>query len=374
MHTHAKRNAEIETIRAIAILLVIFRHVHYALPIGITDYPSWLQGTWSGVDLFFVISGYVITGSLLKQDEQRQQGSISSRGMLASFYVRRIFRLLPASLLTVALYAACTAWFNASGIFGKLEDMSQEVIYILLYVYNLAVPHINSSLLGWHWSLSLEEQFYLVYPLLFLLLGTRLRRLFFFAAIVLLVNLLIRPVYAAYVPAEKYWPLFTTPTYLRMDLLYAGCALALLPLGNWIRQLGGMNRVLSWLALALVTTIAGWMGFQPLIVYPLILIGSVYLVGLAAAEQGYVPTNKVLRWIGARSYALYLINIPCLYVADEMYFRWAGTSIDEAGWLAAITTTVFAHLLMIVLAELLYRFVETPCIDIGRSLRLRPTK
>ena len=129
MHTPVKRNAEIETIRAIAILLVIFRHVHYALPIGIADYPAWLQGTWSGVDLFFVISGFVITGSLLQQDKLRQAGELTSGRMLGQFYWRRVFRLLPASLLTVAFYAACTAWLNTSGVFGTLEDVGQELIY-----------------------------------------------------------------------------------------------------------------------------------------------------------------------------------------------------------------------------------------------------
>lgn len=373
MHLHAKRNAEIETIRAIAILLVMFRHVHYALPIGIADYPTWLQGTWSGVDLFFVISGYVITGSLLKQDALRQQGVLTARGLLASFYIRRLFRLLPASLLTVALYAACTAWFNASGVFGKLADVGQEAIYILLYVYNFAVPHIGSSLLGWHWSLSLEEQFYLVYPMLFLLLKADRRRLLFFAWIVLLVNLLIRPIYAVYVPAEKYWPLFTTPTFLRMDLLFAGCALALLPVPDWIRRFGSMNRIGMWASLFLVATVAGWMGFRPLLVYPLILIGSVYLVGLAAAQQGFVPTNALLRWIGGRSYALYLMNIPCLYFADEVYFRITGAGIEQASGLPALATALGAHILMVVVAEILYRWVETPMIEYGRSLRLRPT-
>ena len=367
MHTPVKRNAEIETIRAIAILLVIFRHVHYALPIGIADYPAWLQGTWSGVDLFFVISGFVITGSLLQQDKLRQAGELTSGRMLGQFYWRRVFRLLPASLLTVTFYAACTAWLNTSGVFGTLEDVGQELIYILLYVYNLAVPHMNSSLLGWHWSLSLEEQFYLVYPLLFLLLGTRYRRLFVFGTIVLLVNLCIRPLYAAYVPAEKYWPLFTTPTYLRMDLLFAGCVLALLPLRDWVIRFGSVLRWGMWLSLILVATIAGWMGFQPLLVYPFILIGSVYLVGLAGAEQGYLPTHAVLRWIGARSYALYLLNIPCLYVADEIYFRVVGSPIDTATWWPAITTALFAHVLMVVLAELLYRFVEKPMIQFARK-------
>ena len=150
---------EIQGLRAFAVLLVIFYH---------SGLPG-LPGGFVGVDVFFVISGYLITGLLLREIDKA--GDIS----LPRFYARRFQRLLPAAVL-VLMATTAIAWYVYSPL--ALKQYSSSAFATAVYVSNIWFAHLstdylaedtNSNPLLHTWSLGVEEQFYIVWPLLILI-------------------------------------------------------------------------------------------------------------------------------------------------------------------------------------------------------------
>lgn len=155
--TAASLLREIQGLRAIAVIVVLIFHV----------WPSALSGGYVGVDVFFVISGYLITGLLLR--EAQRSGTIS----LLDFYGRRVRRLLPASTVVVVAVAASVTLLPTV----QWADTAKEILASTFYVQNWwlasqAVDYLAEDnapgLLRHYWSLSIEEQYYIVWPLLFI--------------------------------------------------------------------------------------------------------------------------------------------------------------------------------------------------------------
>ncbi len=157
---------DVEGLRAVAILLVVLFHA------GVSQLP----GGYVGVDVFFVVSGYVITGVLLR--ERTSTGTTS----LLSFYARRARRILPAATLVLitTVVAAYVLLGTASGL-GTADDAKWAALFLANFHFaavgtNYLSAQLPPSPLQNLWTLSVEEQFYVVYPTLFLLVaGLRLR-------------------------------------------------------------------------------------------------------------------------------------------------------------------------------------------------------
>jgi peptidoglycan/LPS O-acetylase OafA/YrhL len=147
--TQEKRGAishvpALDGVRGIAVLAVLLYHV------------GCLPGGWLGVDMFFVLSGFLITDLLMR--ERQRTGRVSFR----NFYARRGLRLLPALIAVLAVTTVWTAWFGP-GLWGKQAWGSAALV--LFYVGNVAmIRGRDLGLLGHTWSLGMEEQFYLVWP------------------------------------------------------------------------------------------------------------------------------------------------------------------------------------------------------------------
>src|SRR3954447_14939754 len=157
---------DIQGLRAVAILAVVLYHARVPL----------FQGGFVGVDIFFVLSGFLITGLLWRELERT--GSIS----LADFYARRIRRLLPAAVLVlVVTLVAAPLVLPPLRLIGVAKDAATAALYSANYRFALAGTDYLAggappSPIQHFWSLGVEEQFYLVYPLLLLLLALALRR------------------------------------------------------------------------------------------------------------------------------------------------------------------------------------------------------
>jgi peptidoglycan/LPS O-acetylase OafA/YrhL len=202
---------ELDGLRAFAILGVLLVHSNFALQTPVLEmYRSW---GWIGVDLFFVISGYLITTILLASKEQP--------GYYLNFYARRGLRIWPLYYLLLFFVFVASPhlgdWANQ-----RLDLHVYHWRYYILYFQNLILPHLGSFALVITWSLCVEEQFYLVWPLMVRVCSRKtLERI---VVAVLVLEPIIR-----FGLQKFHSPYFAYYTPARLDAIAAGALLALRP-------------------------------------------------------------------------------------------------------------------------------------------------
>lgn len=338
--------AAIDGLRGISILLVLLCH----LP------TSAFSGGFVGVDTFFVLSGFLITTTLLRGFEQK------GRAEFAHFYGRRILRLWPALLFCLLL--ARLLW--EVELKPDKPDFTRAALAALLNCANwlqVAVPR-SMGLLTHTWSLSIEEQFYMVWPLsLWLLLawGRKPTRVLLG---IIGATWLLRPLLGAWLQLDPAHHMYLN-SFMRMDELLAGSTVALL-LGRGPREVP----VLRWLQSAP----AAWAALGVLLVatkvcretspgyyavgIPLVTLAAVALVAHAiSAARG--PLKRLLEsapltFLGKRSYGLYLYHFPIFFTV--MSFRTAPTRENFIGYsLAVLGATLAVASLSFPLEEALIR-------------------
>ncbi|KNX38539.1 hypothetical protein VV01_17520 [Luteipulveratus halotolerans] len=315
--------ADVEGLRAVAVVLVMLAHA------GVPG----LGGGFIGVDVFFVISGFLITGLLVR--EMRETRRIS----LVRFWARRAKRLLPASITVLVATLVLTVLLVPS---PRWSSIGGDVIAAALYVVNWrfaeqSVSYLNAdaaaaSPVQHYWSLAVEEQFYLVWPLLILLCAEAARQLSVRLRSTLVVGLLL-----VVVPSFV-WSMIDTasspePAYFvtttRLWELGAGALVALYaPL--WQRSTRGAATMLAWggfacllLAALTVSTDTAWPGYQALL--PVAATAAVIVGGFRARSSGPLRVLGLpfMQRTGALSYGLYLWHWPLLAVATA---RWGELS------------------------------------------------
>lgn len=341
----------LDGIRAVAILLVLALHGHF------------LDGGFLGVDLFFVLSGFLITALLLQEWSER--GSISLR----RFYVRRARRLFPALLLTIlgvaVLYLALSAVQHGRGFWPELAAVAG---YAANWVAATASPPGLSvlGLFGHTWSLAIEEQFYIVWPLLLLLLLRR-RVPFGWIAALLLAAAAASAILRWFVWASDHSPAAFLRTDTRADGLLLGCAtLVLLSTAPFLRRLltrpaaAGAAAVVLALAVATLHSDASSLYAGGLVAVELAsaaLIAHVVLAPGAVAAR--VLSLRPLAWLGARSYGVYLYHFPIFFCVAP-----ATVGLHRTSFFALVAP------LTVALAALSYRFVERPLLERSQYPRI----
>lgn len=364
---------DIEVLRAVAIILVIVHHLKYNL-FHWKSQPLWFFSDWfgsgRGVDLFFVISGFVIARGLLPQ----LQAAAGTRQFLRAtmgFWIRRFWRIVPAAWTCIAVSLTLVFWFNDSGALGTIKGnliaAAGAVFNVANYTFRHLFGHAElSNILFVHWSLSLEMQFYLLFPLI-VLLATR-RFLVPFLILLAAVQLVLttsgtsvfrsealsigvllaiwstHPSYRRYEPAVlKHAPL----GLVTLVLIYA----ALVVLGGHSTAFPGPRR----------TSLAA-----PVCMLA-VFIASYDLNVLVASQ---VP-RKVMLWIGSRSYSLYLWHILAFAVTREIYFRFGNWPLYGMSDAAIVVYTEVGIGLCLLLAEASYRLIEVPLRRRGRRIARR---
>jgi peptidoglycan/LPS O-acetylase OafA/YrhL len=310
--TAEARLAGLDVLRVFAVVLVMGRHM-WSPP---AEWPAsarmalgmWHGGGWIGVDLFFVLSGFLVSGLLFS--EFRRHGRISP----LRFYARRAWKIYPPYFVMIAVTVGLI-W--AQG--GKFERM--QLLAEVLFFQNYAPGLWNHT-----WSLAVEEHFYLLLPLVFLLVirsqtnsRSSLRPVLLVGALVAACALILRMSAAAAHPGfSLYAHLF--PTQLRLDSLFFGVMLAYPYHFHRERFVGALR---PWRGVLLV---GGLVLLVPVFVLPLELNPLVYTLGLSviyvgsgmlvvAASLCDVRRSRVLRAIammGTFSYSIYLWHMPVL--------------------------------------------------------------
>jgi peptidoglycan/LPS O-acetylase OafA/YrhL len=348
----------LDGIRAISVLAVLVYH-QYA--VGGHEH-GWMAGGFLGVEVFFVVSGYLITSLLLA--ERRQTGTISLR----HFYQRRARRLLPALYVLLAVVVAYALLFLPDSI----SNLKSDVIAALTYTSNWWQIIANRSyfleagrpsLLKHLWSLAIEEQFYLFWPVV-LMFGLRKigRRRFLIFTVLAAVASCIEMAVLAHGSFDRAY--YGTDTRLSGLLLGSAFAFAFAPYR--IRGVPGRGaRVALDLSALLGLLILFWSFRHWNDANPAVFRGGFFLVDVATllviaaavhprSDTGRLLGWRPLRWVGVRSYSLYLWHYPIFCVTrpvlDFRYFA------HLSGW----PVFVLRFVLSFGAADLSYRFIETP--------------
>jgi peptidoglycan/LPS O-acetylase OafA/YrhL len=338
---------DIEGLRAVAVGLVLVYHA------GVRQLP----GGFIGVDIFFVISGFLITGLLLREVES------TGRLSLSGFYARRAKRLLPATALVLVAAAVVTwLWLPQT----QRAILGGDVVAAAFYVVNWRLADRSVDYLAegvvpspvqHFWSLAVEEQFYVVWPLVILLVLVLARRYRVPLRAALAVGIA-----AIGVPSLAYsiWKTGADPapaffvTTTRMWELAIGAAVAL-GAAAWTRLPAHVARLLVWgglgsllgAALLIDGSTAAWPGSLALV--PVLATAAVIVGGSATARPGVrLLGAPPLVWIGGLSYSLYLWHWPVLIAAEALW--------GEFGAKKGLVVVAAS----LVPAWLCHRFVESP--------------
>jgi peptidoglycan/LPS O-acetylase OafA/YrhL len=339
--------AEIQALRAVAVALVLVYHL----------WPAAVRGGFVGVDVFFAISGFLITSLLLREIER------TGRVSLADFWARRARRILPAALLTIFVCALATVAFVP---LTHWQQFFAELRASTAYVQNWQLAHDAVDYLAaanapspvqHYWSLAIEEQFYLVWPVLITIAlavtygrpaDARRRLVTLVLTTATALSLLASVLQTSADPAAAY---FVTPT--RAWELGAGALLALAP--SFDRSPAAVRAALSWVGLAAIAVAAvTYSGATP---FPgsaalLPVLGALAVIRAGAPDLRWAPTGAMrlapVQFLGDVSYSVYLWHWPLIVLAPFVVHS------DGTGVRIAILV------LTIALAALTKRFVEDP--------------
>jgi peptidoglycan/LPS O-acetylase OafA/YrhL len=341
-----KFRPDVEGLRAVAVLVVVLYHA------GVPR----LGGGHISVDVFFVISGFVITGVLL-----RERAATGQTGLLA-FYGRRCRRILPAATLVIVItIVASYHWLGFIRSGQVMTDAQDAALFVANFHFiNIGTNYLTAerpqSPLQNLWSLSVEEQFYLVYPTLFIVIATLGRRISLRVRLSAALTIVVVGSFA--------WSIYQTETN--------GIVAYFSPLTHaWELALGGLIAVgtfqlakvprlmaglLTWVGLVLIIVAAtvltdltpypGWVVSLPVLGTALIIAG-----GAACPRRGVelLLGLSAVRWIGKLSYSLYLWHWPILAIAEQ-----------QAGRTLSVGTKLLLVLVALGLSNVTFYVIENP--------------
>jgi peptidoglycan/LPS O-acetylase OafA/YrhL len=347
-HASSVRFRELDGMRAVAVVAVILFHC---------DLSGILNAGFFGVDIFFTISGFIITATLLK--EHRQTGSLD----FAGFYFRRLKRLLPPMLILLVLCCAMTAMLAPDALARFMADLPAALGYASNFwqihtgqAYFDTTPHVLKHL----WSLAVEEQFYLAWPILaWLALRTGGARA---AGVLALLLAVASTVWMGYLFGQTSDAPDHNRLYLGTDThamgLLAGATLACCwnPWAPGIVRRG--QRSAAVVALLLLSAmLLGMNEAEPALYLGCFLIVPVLtcIILYATVSDPRFAVSRWLRtgtvqWLGTRSYSLYLMHWPVF----------VGMDLCDAKHFSNPVLLATGLVLTGVLAEILYRCAEAP--------------
>jgi peptidoglycan/LPS O-acetylase OafA/YrhL len=356
--TNRSFRSDVQGLRALAVTLVVLYHV------GVPE----VRGGFVGVDVFFVISGYVITALLLR--ERAKYGHTSLR----DFYARRARRILPAA--TLVIVGTTIASFYYLGFIAGNQEAS-DASAAALFVSNFHFMHLGTdyasaqvppSPLQNFWSLAVEEQFYFVYPAVFIICAKIVRRVRFDLKLITILALITIASFTWSIiqtrsnPAAAYFSPFT-----RAWELAVGGLVATVPSRLLGRNRECLSAFVTWFGMGGILYSAArfddgtsFPGFAAAV--PVIGTALVICAGTLMPRFGVGPflSLRPVQWLGAISYGLYLVHWPILSISGERTS--SKLSIGYALVLAALA---------VVICVVIYLVVERP-IRHWRFLSARP--
>lgn len=369
---------DVEGLRAIAVGLVVLFHAGF----------PWFPGGYVGVDVFFVISGFLITGLLIR--EVQRTGRLS----IKDFYVRRIRRILPMSTLVLVVTVICAAlWMTGTESAVASIAASWAALFVANWYFAAsASDYFDTSTqtnpILHYWSLGVEEQFYVIWPLLLIVAiliarwrGASVKSLLRGALVGLLILCAISLWWSATKTGEEgQWAFFGLHTRL-WELGFGGLLAYALP------KLGQIPRAAAQVmaTVGVVLIVCAAVLFTELTVFPGIAAlapvgGAMLLIAAGSSDKvtvsrptlvGWVLATKPMQYLGARSYNLYLWHWPVLVFAAMWSSPRTFGGSDTSHLTMPALVAVMAIAVALVLTAVTFRFIEQP---LRHSLMLKQVR
>lgn len=359
----------LDHLRALAIILVFF--FHYQIPIF--DHPEWLTNYakfgWTGVDLFFVLSGFLISSQLFL--EIKQGNKISYR----DFFLKRFFRIIPAYLVVVGIYF-CFPFFRE-------KESLPPFWKFLTFTQNLGTNLKDFGTFSHAWSLCVEEHFYIFLPLtlIFCQITNLFKKGYWLLLILFLLGFAVR-IYCwnyFYIPKINdenswlYWYKFMYyPTYNRLDGFLVGVFIAGIyqfhpDIWNQISKLGNLNILISFVILILAYFLCyDEQSFNASIFgFPLVAIGFGFLVIGAISSNSFLFKwkSKTTSFIASLSFSIYLTHKGIIHITQNVF--------ESLNIKTNSNLMLFICFFMCVIAAYILNFlVEKPFLKIRNSILL----
>lgn len=357
----------LDHLRALAILLVFFFH-YYIITAG---KPEWLPDVakfgWTGVDLFFVLSGFLISSQLFAQIKREQVISFKV------FFLKRFFRIIPAFLVTLALYYLIP--------FFREKESLPPLWRFLTFTQNFGLNIKQTGTFSHAWSLCVEEHFYLLLPLILIFLQRvkLLGKAFWLIVLFFLLTIILR-VYSfeqLYLPkAEEkgswvYWYQYIYyPTFTRLDGLLIGVSIAgvftFMPtFWSRITQNGNLNLLIGLLILTAAYFICDEQQSFPAssIGFSVVALGYGFLVIGALSPNSFLYKwkSKSTTLIATLSYSIYLTHKGIIHMTNVLL---EGKSIDENVILIlSLVASIFAGYLLNLVIEKPFMKLRTKLLE-----------
>ncbi len=345
-----RRIPQLDAVRGVAILVVMMHNTSMKYPILHSE--KLFGAGWMGVDLFFVLSGFLITGILLDTK--------GSAGYFKNFYVRRVLRIWPLYYSLIFFMFVVVRFLNPSQYHTVIETSSPWWAY-LLFLQNFVGPISTAAAgpLGVTWSLAIEEQFYLIWPLVVRFCSSRqLRR-------VAIVEICISPALRYYLSLHHV-DLYTN-VFCRLDSLMAGALLALLVRADQFVSSKLLKRAWVLLVVAAPSALvfealnARWLGFS------FVALAAASFVYLSMfSEQKWlqvVMTNRFLVYSGIISYGLYLLHKIPFGIVQTFH-------LDRHPYLPLPLIFITSYLL----ATFSWNLLEKPVLSLKRFFEFKPVR
>lgn len=348
------RYPALDGVRGVAILLVLLNH-------NLLWIPFFAKYFYVGVDLFFVLSGFLITEILIR--------NAGKPHYFHNFYIKRIFRILPVYFLVFLLFLSVISLIP--DLSKQFEYYTHNILFYVFYAQNWAAIFkpigINNAIFSHFWSLGIEEQFYLIFPLVVLVLR-RGKKLFLFLVGFLILLLIYRFIADTFIPPgdQKFNAAFMT----RFDGICAGALIAVAKnhtdqsLQKWLTKI-----FLGFLSAYFLFTLFMKVFFHNsgmfyVFGYTALAFGFGLIVRSALKEDSFfyrILNIRFLKFFGLISYGLYLIHYPVSVLGKRFVtvrFHWIDVEFNDT-----LRATVFSFLMILIstgLAYLSFRYFENP--------------
>lgn len=345
----------LDLLRAIAIIWVMLLHgTKYGTP------SQEISGLgWMGVDLFFVLSGFLIGSQFFKLVSKRQEINLSQ------FYINRAFRILPAYIAVLSIYFLVPLTREGQGL--------QPLWQFLSFSVNLFIDTSSSNTFSHVWSLCIEEYFYLLFPLIILFLMPRssMTKILVLSLSVILLGMYLR----GYIWinelgwGQSYFEKIYYPTYTRLDGLLAGVLLAAVKVfkpnvwdyimkhGNKVLLVGGAGLALAiWVFKARFGYLATVVGF------PILSFSFAFIVAGACSPNSVLGKYKITGayFVATLAYSLYLTHKSVFHIINVSF----GEQLSANAYLAFF---VYAGAALLA-AMILYVIVERPFLKLRAAI------